>query len=82
MKKQSFFHLLKGMLALVKGKRYLIVLAVFVGTLGFLSAMGITFFGGLAVAKLTGAEISFSFPVLIALILVCGFARGFRRAVS
>ena len=79
MKKQSFFHLLKGMLALVKGKRYLIVLAVFVGTLGFLSAMGITFFGGLAVAKLTGAEVSFSFPVLIALILVCGFARGFLR---
>ncbi len=79
MKKQSFFHLLKGMLALVKGKRYLIVLAVFVGTLGFLSAMGITFFGGLAVAKLTGAEVPLSLPWLIALILICGFARGFLR---
>ncbi len=79
MKKKSFFSLLKGMLSLVKGKRYLIVLAVIVGTLGFLSAMGITFFGGLAILKLVGAEVSLSFGWLIALIIICGFARGFLR---
>ncbi len=79
MKKKSFFSLLKGMLSLVKGKRYLIVLAVIVGTLGFLSAMGITFFGGLAILKLLGIEIPLSFGWLIALIIICGFARGFLR---
>ncbi len=79
MKKQSFFSLLKGMLSLVKGKRYLIFLAVIVGTLGFLSAMGITFFGGLAILKLVGAEVSLSFAWLIALIILCGFCRGFLR---
>ncbi len=79
MKKQSFFHLLKGMLSLVKGKRYLIVFAVIVGTLGFLSAMGITFFGGLAILKLLNIEIALSWGWLIALILICGFARGFLR---
>ncbi len=79
MKKKSFFSLLKGMLSLVKGKRYLIVLAVIVGTLGFLSAMGIIFFGGLAILKLVGAEVSLSFGWLIALIIICGFARGFLR---
>lgn len=79
MKKHSSFRLLKGMLSLVKGKRYLIVLAVLVGTLGFLSSMGITFFGGLGVAKLCGEDVALSFPWIIALILICGSARGFLR---
>ena len=79
MKKKSFLSLLKGMLSLVKGKRYLIFLAVIVGTLGFLSAMGITFFGGLAILKLVGISVSISFPWLIALIILCGFCRGFLR---
>ncbi len=79
MKKKSFFSLLRGMLSLVKGKRYLIFLAVIVGTLGFLSAMGITFFGGLAILKLVGISVSISFPWLIALIILCGFCRGFLR---
>lgn len=82
MKKKNFFSLLKGMLSLVKGKRYLIVLAVLVGTLGFLSAMGITFFAGLTILKLLDIEISISFPWLIALILICGFLRGFLRYVE
>lgn len=79
MKKRNFFSLLKGMLNLVKGKRYLIVLAVLVGTLGFLSAMGITFFGGMAILKLMGINIPIAWGWLIALIIICGFARGFLR---
>lgn len=79
MKKNNFFSLLKGMLSLIKGKRYLIVLAVLVGTLGFLSAMGITFFAGLTILKLLGIDISLSFYWLIGLILICGFLRGFLR---
>ncbi len=79
MKKKSFFSLLKGMLSLVKGKRYLIFFAVIIGTLGFLSAMGITFFGGLAILNLIGIETIISFPWLIALIIICGFCRGFLR---
>ncbi len=79
MKKQSFFSLLKGMLKLIKGKRYLIVFAVIVGTLGFLSAMGITFFAALGILKLLGLEINLSFPWIISLIVICGFLRGFLR---
>ncbi len=79
MKKRSFFSLLKGMLSLVKGKRYLILLAVATGTLGYLSAMGITFFAGLAILRFLGIETSLSWGWLIALILLCGFARGFLR---
>lgn len=82
MKKESFFSLLKGMLKLVKGKRYLIVAAVLVGTLGFLSSMGITFFGGLGILKLFGADVSLSFPWIIALLLISGFLRGFLRYIE
>lgn len=80
MKNQSVFSLIKGMLKLVKGKRYLIVLAVLVGTLGFLSSMGITFFAGLTLLKIVSSEtVSLSYPLLITLLLVCGFLRGFLR---
>ncbi len=82
MKKESFFSLLKGMLKLVKGKRYLIVAAVLVGTLGFLSSMGITFFGGLGILKLFGADVSLSFSWIIALLLISGFLRGFLRYIE
>lgn len=82
MKKESFFSLLKGMLKLVKGKRYLIVAAILVGTLGFLSSMGITFFGGLGILKLFGADVSLSFSWIIALLLISGFLRGFLRYIE
>lgn len=83
MKKESFFSLLKGMLKLVKGKRYLIVLAVLVGTLGFLASMGITFFGGLGILKLIPrTNISLSFGWIIALLLISGFLRGFLRYIE
>ncbi len=82
MKKESFFHLLNRMLKLVKGKRYLIVLAVLVGTLGYLSGMGITFFAGLAILKLLTFDISMSFTGLLICLLVSGFLRGFLRYIE
>ncbi len=82
MKKESFFHLINRMLKLVKGKRYLIVLAVLVGTLGYLSGMGITFFAGLAILKLVSFDISMTFAGIIACLLVCGFLRGFLRYIE
>lgn len=79
MKQRSFFSLIHRMMSLVKGKTYLIVLAVLVGTLGFLSAMGITFFAALGIIKLLGAETGLSYGWIIALLLICGFSRGFLR---
>lgn len=79
MKQRSFFSLIHGMMSLVKGKTYLIVLAVLVGTLGFLSAMGITFFAALGILKLIGLDTRLSYGWIIALLLICGFSRGFLR---
>ncbi len=82
MKKQSFFHLISRMLKLVKGKRYLLVLAVLVGTLGYLSSMGITFFAGLGILKLLSQDVSMSYPSIIICLLVSGFLRGFLRYIE
>lgn len=82
MKKDSFFSLLKGMLKMVKGKRYLLVIAVIVGTLGFLSSMAITFFAALGIMKLMGNDIFLSFGWIIACTLISGFLRGFLRYIE
>ena len=82
MKKDSFFSLLKGMLKMVKGKRYLLVIAVIVGTLGFLSSMAITFFAALGIMKLMGNDIFLSFGWIIACPLISGFLRGFLRYIE
>lgn len=82
MKKDSFFPLLKGMLKMVKGKRYLLVIAVIVGTLGFLSSMAITFFAALGIMKLMGNDIFLSFGWIIACTLISGFLRGFLRYIE
>ncbi len=82
MKRRSVFALIKGMLSLVGKHVWLIVLAVIVGTLGFFAAMGITFFAGLSIANGLGLGVSISFGLLIALILISGFARGGLRFVE
>ncbi|MCR5078978.1 MAG: ABC transporter ATP-binding protein/permease [Bacilli bacterium] len=82
MKRRNVFTLIKGMLSLVGKHVWLIVLAVIVGTLGFFAAMGITFFAGLSIANGLGLGISISFGLLIALILISGFARGGLRFVE
>jgi ATP-binding cassette, subfamily C, bacterial len=79
MKKNSFFSLLKGMLSLIQGKRYLIVLAVIFGTLGFLCGMGITFFGGLGILYILGMDVHMPFYLILILLVVSGFLRGVLR---
>lgn len=86
MKKRNTFSLIKGMLSLVKGYGYLILFAVIVGSLGFIAAMGITFFAGLAIFKFIqeivmsgSSSITLSYGWLIALTLICGFSRGGLR---
>ncbi len=79
MKKYSFFSLLKGMLSLIQGKRYLIVLAVVFGTLGFLSGMGITFFGALGILYGLDVDVHMPFYLILILLVLSGFMRGVLR---
>lgn len=77
MNKVSSFKLIKKMLSLVKGKGYLIFLAVLVGTLGYLSAISITFFAAIGILSLLNVS-PFNIPlwIIIVLLCICGTLRG------
>lgn len=55
------------------------ILAVFNGTLGFISSMGVTIFGALGIAKFLGAEILLSYEWIIGLAIAFGVLRGVLR---
>lgn len=58
---------------------YIMVVAVINGSLGFISAMGVTFFGAVAIAKAIGESIPVSYEALIILTISCGVIRGLLR---
>ena len=58
---------------------YIMVVAVINGSLGFISAMGVTFFGAVAIAKAIGESIPVSYESLIILTISCGVIRGLLR---
>lgn len=58
---------------------YIMVVAVINGSLGFISAMGVTFFGAVAIAKVIGESIPVSYEALIILTISCGVIRGLLR---
>lgn len=80
MKQISSFKLIKKMLSLVKGKGYLIALAVLVGTLGYLSAISITFFAGIGILSILGVS-PFNMELWLIILLLCvsGLLRGIFR---
>ena len=58
---------------------YIMVVAVINGSLRFISAMGVTFFGAVAIAKAIGESIPVSYEALIILTISCGVIRGLLR---
>lgn len=77
--KRSFLKLIKGLLRLIGPYKAIIALAVFNGTLGFILAMNITVFAGLAILKMLGVAINISYPWLMAIIIISGIFRGIVR---
>ena len=72
------FNLLK-----VLGKlSLLIIIAVINGALGFLSSIGVTFFGILALAKYLGETIPLSYELLMVLAVTSGVVRGALRYIE
>ena len=55
------------------------LLAVLNGSLGFLCAMGVPFFGAVGIAKALGESISLSYGAIAALCVGCGVLRGGLR---
>ena len=77
--RRSGAKIMASLILLLGSLAYIMLLAVINGTLGFISAMGVTLFGAIAIAKAFGESIAISYGVLIALSVGCGVLRGLLR---
>ena len=77
--KRNFFSLVGGLLKIIGPFIGKILLAVLMGTLGFILAMGITVAAALTVAKFIGKGINIDYNILLTIIIVCGILRGILR---
>lgn len=71
--------IMANLILLLGSLAYIMILAVLNGSLGFLSAMGVTLFGALGIAKFLGEIIFLSYGALVALAIGCGALRGALR---
>ncbi len=79
MKKRSVFKIIVELLKLIGSFIGIILLAAILGTIGFLFAMIITVFAGLAIIKFMGIDIQLSYTSIFIIIVVSGFLRGITR---
>ncbi len=77
--RRSGIKIMASLVLLLGSLSYIMLLAVINGSLGFISAMGVTLFGAIGVAKALGESIALSYPLIITLAIVCGLIRGLLR---
>lgn len=77
--RRSGAKIMASLILLLGSLAYMMILAVINGSLGFLSAMGVTVFGALGVAKALGEHIALSYSGIIGLAIGCGVLRGILR---
>lgn len=79
MKRRNVFNVIYNLLKLIGPYICYILLAVFLGILGFVFAINITVFAGLVIAKYLGLVINVSYNILFTIIIVSGILRGVLR---
>lgn len=67
------------LIVLLGSLAYIMVFAVVNGSLGFISAMGVTLFGAIGIAKALGEQIAMSYGLIIGFAVGCGVLRGLLR---
>ena len=77
--RRSGARIMANLILLLGSLVYIMVVAVINGSLGFISAMGVTFFGAVAITKAIGESIPVSYEALIILTISCGVIRGLLR---
>ena len=73
------FNIMARLIVLLGSLAYIMVLAVINGVMGHITALGVSLFGALAVAKALGEAIPMSYGLLIGLSVGCGVLRGALR---
>lgn len=71
--------IMANLIVLLGSLSYIMVLAVINGSLGFVSAMGVTVFGALGIAKVLGESVSLSYGMIIGFAVGFGALRGVLR---
>ena len=82
MKRRSGIKIMASLIVLLGSLSYIMLLAVFNGTLGFICSMGVTVFASLGVAKYLGESINMSYGLIIGLTIGCGALRGGLRYIE
>lgn len=77
--RMSGIKIMSRLIVLLGSLAYIMILAVINGSLGFLSAMGVTLFGAIGIAKALGESIALSYGWIIVLTIGCGVLRGILR---
>lgn len=77
--RRSGAKIMASLILLLGSLAYIMLLAVINGSLGFISAMGVTVFGALGVAKALGESVALSYGLIIGLAIGCGILRGILR---
>ena len=77
--RRSGAKIMASLVVLLGSLSYIMILAVINGSLGFISAMGVTVFGAVGVAKALGEAIALSYGWIIGLTIGCGVLRGLLR---
>lgn len=78
-KKRSVFKIIIELIKLIGSFIWVILLAVLMGTIGFILAMNITIFASLAILKFLNVNISISYEIIFVIILSSGVLRGIVR---
>ena len=77
--RRSGAKIMASLILLLGSLAYIMVLAVINGSVGFISAMGVTLMGAVGVAKALGEEIALSYQWIVAIAIGCGALRGILR---
>ncbi len=77
--RRNGLKIMASLILLLGSLSYIMLLAVLNGSLGFVSAMGVTIFGSFGVAKALGTDIKMSYELIICLVVLCGVLRGLLR---
>ena len=78
-KKRSVFKIIIELIKLIGSFIWVILLAVLMGTIGFILAMNITIFASLAILKFLNVYISISYEIIFVIIISSGVLRGIVR---
>ncbi len=77
--RRSGAKIMASLILLLGSLAYIMILAVINGSLGFISAMGVTLFGAIGIAKALGESIALSYGAIVTLAIICGVIRGLLR---